>query len=50
LGVICDYQQWRKWRFEPWGESLPVAESGTLANTKKKDLRNDVESVHLILT
>ena len=36
LGVNCDYQQWRKWRFEPWGEKLPVAERGPLANTKKK--------------
>ena len=44
LGVNCDYQQWRKWRFEPWGENLPVAERGLLANTKKKNLRNDVES------
>jgi len=44
LGVNCDYQQWRKWRFEPWGENLPVAERGPLANIKKKNLRNDVES------
>jgi len=26
------------------GENLPVAERGPLANTKKKNLRNDVES------
>ena len=44
LGVSCDYQQWRKWRFDPWGENLPVVERGPLANTKKKNLRNDVES------
>jgi len=44
LGVDCDYQQWREWRFEPWGENLPVAERGPLTNTKKKILRNDVES------
>ena len=43
LGVNCDYQQWRKW-FEPWGKNLPVAERGPLANTKKKNLSNDVES------
>ena len=23
--IDCDYQQWRKWRFESWGENLPVA-------------------------
>ena len=44
LGVNCDYQQCPKLRFEPWGENLPVPERGPLANTKKKNLRNDVES------
>ena len=36
LGVNLDCQQCRKWRFEPWGENLPVAERGPLANTKKQ--------------
>ena len=41
--VIIKWRFERKWRFEPWGENLPVAERGPLANTKK-NLRNDVES------
>ena len=36
LGINCDYHQWRKWRFELWGENLPVAERGPITNTKKK--------------